>query len=131
MSKGKDPSYIFPFLMKDIEFIMFLLLCSRSKSTHSGAHFSLVDLDTTLSNSQIVVKKEKTSSSVPIIRGLVDLTVKTLVYKYRKNTSPTNLSLENLGVVDVLRKQGCKYKHHFSFHIFLLSSTNVFFVSGL
>lgn len=57
-----------------------------------------------MSNGQMVVKKDKTSSSLPIMRAHVDLTVKTTGSKKRKNVNPADLSLENLRVEDALRK---------------------------
>lgn len=91
---------IFFVFMKGPDSIMFLWSCSRCKSTRSGAHFSLADLDMAMSSGQLVVKKEKTSSSLPIIIAPIDLAVKTPGSNKRKNVGPMDLSLENVRVED-------------------------------
>ena len=77
---------------------------SGSKVTRSGAHFTLFDLDMTMSSGQMVVKNEKVSSSFPIKRTFINLTLKTLGCKKRKTARTVGLSLENLEVEDALQK---------------------------
>lgn len=83
---------------------MVFWLCLGSNVTCSGARFTLVELDTTMSSGQLVVKKEKTLSSLPPKITSIDLMVKTLGSQKRKTVEAMNLSLENIGDEDALLK---------------------------
>ncbi|XP_042758261.2 uncharacterized protein LOC111907220 isoform X1 [Lactuca sativa] len=76
----------------------------RSKSTCSRTLFSLADIDFAISTGQLVIKKEKASSSLPPKRTSIYLTVKTPGSKKRKSAGTTNLGLKNLGVEEALLK---------------------------
>ena len=73
-----------------------------SKATHFSAWFTFVDLDFAMSGGQLVVKKEKTSSSLPPKRTSIDLTIKPPGSQKRKLDE--TLDLEILGVEEELRK---------------------------
>lgn len=74
------------------------------KATRSNARFGLSDLEDDMSNGLIVVKKEKVASSLPPKRAHINLTVKALGSQKTKNNKAMNLSLENLGSKETLRK---------------------------
>lgn len=88
------------FLIKDPEMIKLFLLRLGLKSTHSGACFTLADLDYAMSSEQLVVKKEK--SSLLSKKAFVDFFIKTQGSGKRKSDEVFNL--ENLGVEEALKK---------------------------
>ena len=81
-----------------------LLFGSKSKSTRSGGHFTLADLDTAMSSGQMVVKKQKNFPSIPTMRAPIYLTVKTPRSRKRKTFGAVDMCLENLSIEDSLRK---------------------------
>lgn len=89
-----------------------------------------------MSSGQLVVKKEKVSSSFPLKRTSIDLTVKTSGSKKRKIVGVVDLSLENLEEEDALRKlvsfsQGVSFNVFYPFTLFFLPFLTSFSVSGL
>ena len=70
--------------------------------TRSKTHFTLSDLDTTMSKDQLTAKKEKTLTSLPLKILAIDLIVKTSGSRKSKIIEFVGLSLVNLGVEDVL-----------------------------
>lgn len=58
-----------------------------------------------MSSGQLLMKKEKISSSLTLEKSYFDLTMKSPGSRNRKNSEATDLSLEYLGAEDTLQKQ--------------------------
>ena len=81
-----------------------------------------------MSGDQLVVKKEKCSSSLPPKRPTVDLTVKILGSRKRKTVESTSLSLESLGTEEALQKL-VSFSHAVSVDLFSLHFSFCFLLS--
>lgn len=55
-------------------------------------------------SAQLMVRKENTSSSLPLKRDLVDLTIKTPGSRKRKSPEILDLSMDILGVEEAMKK---------------------------
>lgn len=93
-----------------------------SKVTLYNARFGLSELEDDTLSGLIVVKKEKTSFTLPLKKSHFDLTMKTPSYQKIKTSEATNFNMENLVAEKALQKL-VSFSQAISIHVILVSDS--------